>query len=119
MEKTYKLSFKKRSETTKDIIAKSEIGIKFVVGQYAIRKNWVSTKGSKLRNKVKTIRSISWNTDNLSKIFGTRIFLWSRYTKETATIVNSGSLIRAVKITEFATDLNDLALLLQIDIKFE
>ena len=114
----FKLSTKKKNEKSRYIIAKGN-GLKLPIAEYGGEKKWYRPDGSKsmLRTKQKKFWYMYWNTENLSKIFGTKITHSTRYTA--GDVYDSSDLIRNVPLKEWTNDLNELANRLGANIKFE
>lgn len=72
-----------------------------------------------MRAKTKKFWYIRWNTENLSKILGTKISISTAYLTGKETIPNLSNLMRHVSVAEWGRDLNDLAKGLKVNIRFE
>ena len=112
----FKLSTKKKNEKSRYIIAKGN-GLKLSIAEYGGEKKWYRPEGERLRTKQKKFWYMFWNTENLSKIFGTKITHSTRYTA--GDVYDSSELIRHVPLKEWINDLNLLAKGLGANIKFE
>jgi len=117
-QKIFKLSTKKKNEKSRYIIATGN-GLKLPIAEYGGEIKWYRPEGSKsmLRSKKKKFWFIYWNAENLSKVFGTKITISTRYTS--GDVYNSSNLIRNVPLKEWIGDLNVLAVRLNINIRFE
>jgi len=114
-ETVYKLKYKKDSEQAKNRTYSGLYAGPTRIADYEVFKDYVKKKPTdRLRTKLVTLRSISWNNKALSDLFGTKISVGRH-----GDLRDEYSLTKNVKPKEWAIQLSGLAREKGVDIKFE